>query len=369
MIYFSLPNDQTEERAIGHLDEADPPADQLAQALAEGQTSYQDISRALSGRRPATQVLKAFIDTVYQPPPQGVSERQLHRGAALFQRYGFLSNLGLALYGLPLAYLSPAGVKPLVFSGRLLEQAPRRLAETNRFLFEVCRPGGLRAGARGAVAIAHVRLMHAVMRARLLADPSWESAWRMPINQLHLASTRLVFSLHGITALEQLGARPDEEEVEDYLALWDWIGLRLGCCDALRTPSRASAETLWAMIRRVEGPCSDEGIALTKALLESAIPHMLGSLSPLSLERVSFIAQLRALSAWLLGAEDAAALSLPWRADPPALGVLISTVLRGADRVAARGPWERAALSAFGALINGELATRALGGTRAVFRV
>src|SRR5205823_697063 len=98
-----------------------------------------------------------------------------HAGAVL-HRAGVLGGLVLGAMSLPLGYASPGGNKPLVFSGRLTEQAPRRLNETSRFVQAVCLPRGMRPGADGLKITLKVRIMHAHVRRMLLRSGKWDEA-------------------------------------------------------------------------------------------------------------------------------------------------------------------------------------------------
>src|SRR5262249_52906161 len=110
------------------------------------------------------------------------------RGGELLLRAGPLGGAVLGTRSLVLGYASPGGNRPLVFSGRLTEQAGRRLNETARFVQAVCRPGGMRPFADGWQITLKVRLIHAQVRKMLLASPRWSSAdWGLPINQHDLA--------------------------------------------------------------------------------------------------------------------------------------------------------------------------------------
>ncbi|MBV9945442.1 MAG: DUF2236 domain-containing protein, partial [Myxococcales bacterium] len=75
-------------------------------------------------------------------------------------RAGPLGGLVLAFKSLVLAYASPAGNKPLAWSGRLTEDAPRRLRETARFVRETIQPGNLRPGTAGWRDTLKVRILH-----------------------------------------------------------------------------------------------------------------------------------------------------------------------------------------------------------------
>ena len=73
------------------------------------------------------------------------------RGGEMLMRAGALGGAVLGARSLVLGYASPGGNKPLVFSGRLKEQAGRRLNETARFVQAVSRglPGCVRSPTAG----------------------------------------------------------------------------------------------------------------------------------------------------------------------------------------------------------------------------
>ena len=80
--------------------------------------------------------------------PVWVDWETLDRGGAVLRRAGPLGGIVLGMKSLVLGYSSPGGNKPLVLSGRLEEQAGRRLAETARFVQATIAPGGMGPTAR-----------------------------------------------------------------------------------------------------------------------------------------------------------------------------------------------------------------------------
>ncbi|MCB9760529.1 MAG: DUF2236 domain-containing protein [Alphaproteobacteria bacterium] len=366
---FRPPRDAAEARYVGLLRVGDPPADALAEGIAAGAVDFEAVERALVRGSAADDppALRAFLDALALP--LWADPARMRRGGEALRRTGILGGVVLALYALPLGYLSPAGVKPLVLSGRLVEAAPRRLSETNRFLYEVCQPDGLTPGAPGFVVIAKVRLMHAQVRRRLQATGLWQAGWGSPINQAHLSGTGLLFSLHALDGLRAMGARFSAAEVEGYLHLWDVAGHLLGITPELRCPTEAAARRLWGIIRRVEGPPGAESRALARALVEQAVPRVLGALLPgVPFEHPQVIERLEALSATLLGPEYAAALGLSSGRAPPRVVPLVRALVGGLEAVQARSAAGRAALLAAGSWMNDQLVEAALGGEPAAFR-
>ncbi len=348
----------------------DPPADAVAAALATGRLAWADIEAALQrGPTAATPApLGDLVERLFATPLWADPER-MRLGAEAFQRTAVLGGVVLALYSLPVGYLSSAGVKPLVMSGRLVEQAPRRLAETNRFLHEVTAPGGMAVGAEGWRICGRVRVVHALVRHRLQQAPAWRTdAWGLPINQAHLAGTNLLFSLHGIDGLRRLGVRFSPAEVDGILHLWRVVGRQLGIEDELLAGSEADARRLWATIRAVEAPPDHDSRALTAALLEEAVPRTLGSLLPTGLRSDPLLVPLLyRLSTALLGPQHAAALGMPRQPGPLVVAPLLRALVGGLESLRGDSARTRALLVQLGGRMNAHLAEAALSGSPARF--
>ena len=158
-------------------------------------------------------------------------------------RHGLLSGLVLGFKSLVLGYCSPAGNKPLVFSGRLTADVNRRLAETARFVEAVSHPRGLRFGAPGFTTTVRVRLIHARIRHALRHAPSWKTAeWGTPINQYDMAGTVLLFSSVLLEGLRDLGASVSADEEDAVLHQWRAIGRLMGVEDELLASSGWEAD-------------------------------------------------------------------------------------------------------------------------------
>ncbi len=191
-------------------------------------------------------------------------------GGRVLIRAGPLGGLVLGLKSLVTSYTSPAGNKPLVLSGRMQEDAPRRLNETARFVRATILPGGMRPRAPGWRSTLEVRLIHAQVRRLILASGRWDSAaWGLPINQHDQAGTSLLFSLTVIDGLRQLGVRISPDESEDYLHLWRWSGWLMGIDPELLAATEREARQLADLMSATQAPPDDDSRALTRALLDS----------------------------------------------------------------------------------------------------
>ena len=231
----------------------------LERALATGIASVPEAPEAI-------RALFAEIDAV----PVWVDWSTLDRGGELLFRAGIMGGIVLGAKSLVLGYVSPAGNKPLVLSGRLQQQAARRLNETSRFVQAVCRPGGLRRHGDGFAITIKVRLMHAQVRRMILRSGHWnEASLGAPINQHDMAGTQLLFSISVLEGLRDLGFRITSEESESYMQLWRYVSRLIGVDPEISVNSELDARALADLIAATQAAPDDDSRALVRALLES----------------------------------------------------------------------------------------------------
>ena len=219
----------------------------------------------------ALRSLFAEVDRV----PGWVDRDRLDRGGAVILRAGPAAGIVLGLRSLISGYASPAGNKPLMFSGRLQQQAARRLSETSRFVQAVSRKGGMRRGGDGFAITLKVRLMHAQVR-RLITEAStrpgaprrWQTElWGAPINQHDMLATVLLFSVALVDGLRRLGYAVTAAEGEDVMHLWRYTGLLMGVEEALLPRSFDEGMRLAEAIADTQGDPDDDARALVAALI------------------------------------------------------------------------------------------------------
>ncbi|MCP4125191.1 MAG: DUF2236 domain-containing protein [Bacteroidetes bacterium] len=139
-----------------------------------------------------------------------------------------MSVLGdLALCG---GYANPDITKPLVFTGALKgENTFDRISETSQFWVDVTRKGALEIGAKGFKVAIRVRMMHAIVRQRILQHKEWKNnEWGWPINEADSLSTNVGFSMAMIFGCKMLGFRISNRKIEAVLHLWRYIGFLMG---------------------------------------------------------------------------------------------------------------------------------------------
>lgn len=259
-----------------------------------------------AGRMPdALRVFFAQIDRV----PAWVDWEVVARAGEVLRRAGPLGGIVLGAKSLVHGYASPAGNKPLVFSGRLREQAARRLNETARFVQAVTAKDGLRRHADGFKISCKVRLMHAQVRRMILQSNRWnESAWGAPINQHDLSATSLLFSESVVVGLRTLGVRISSQEADSYIHLWRYVGWLLGADPDLLPGNEVEALRMADLIGMTMGAPDDDSRALTKALMEAPVFEVKGEHRKWAERRTAFG---YAVARVLVGNELADALALP----------------------------------------------------------
>ncbi len=227
----------------------------LEEALRNGISS-------VSGAPDALRALFAEVDHV----PAWVDRDAIERGGELLFRAGWFGGLALGT-SLVYGYASPGGNKPLVFSGRLTEQAPRRLMETSRFVEATCAPGGLCRFAEGFAITVKVRVMHAQVRRLLLQSERWSTDdWGVPANQHDMGGTALLFSAVPIDSLRKVGFDHTAEEIHLYMQLWRYSGYLMGVDSEVLPTSEREARRLMEMIASTEAEPDDDSRRLTRAL-------------------------------------------------------------------------------------------------------
>jgi hypothetical protein len=257
--------------------EADPLADAAVAAIdalpkgAGWRLVEEGVRRGARGIPDAPEALRellAFAEHV----PMWVDWETCDKGGELLMRAGPLGGAVLGARSLVLGYASPGGNKPLAFSGRLKEQAARRVNETARFVQAVSRPGGMRPLAEGWQIAIKVRLIHAQVRKMILKTDRWnEDAWGVPVNQHDMAGTTLLFSVSIIDGLRKLGMGIRKEESERYVHLWRWIGRVIGVHEDVLPACEADGMRLAGLVAATMGEPDKDSRDLTKALFDGAL--------------------------------------------------------------------------------------------------
>jgi hypothetical protein len=167
----------------------------------------------------------------HEAPPFDVDHDQIERGARALMRHGRVAYAAATRQSLFWGYSNGAAIKPLAWTGEMRQPAAalRRLVETGDWLTAVISPGELRPHHGGWQATARVRLLHARVRAHLLASGRWDTAaWGAPLNRADSAFTLLEFTLMPLKLLRGLGFAFEADERTAIYALWRFVGHLVG---------------------------------------------------------------------------------------------------------------------------------------------
>ena len=251
----------------------DPVADALArEMLAAGPPGREAFERALAqgidavpDASPTMRRLFAEVDAV----PEWVDPRLLRIGARTYQRTGQSMMFVLSAWSLMNGYHSGAAVKPLMYTRQLDAAAPRRLAETGRFLVETCQDDGLERFAPGLQTAVRVRVMHAIVRQMILRSGGWRTReWGVPINQGDMAGTVLEFSLLLLEGCRKMGFHFEPHESEAVVHLWRYVGYLSGVDERLleELATEARGVRFAEMVRLVQPGPDQDSLDLARAL-------------------------------------------------------------------------------------------------------
>ncbi len=286
--------DALADALVDWMMQAGPSAQQLLdQALDRGIDSVESPPEPL-------RALFAVVDRV----PAWVDFPTLSRGGEVLLRAGILGGFVLGARSIIYGYTSPGGNKPLVFSGRLREQAARRLHETSRFVEAVSQREGMRRFSDGFKITIKVRMMHAMVRKMILRSGRWDmEQWGLPINQHDMAATTLLFSVVLLDGLRQLGCTITAADSDDYMHLWRYVGWLIGVDDELLPGNEAEGRRYGFVVKATQGPPDEDARNLTRALLDAPMTE---AKNRLQMIRARFISQLgRGLCRGLMGDEIA----------------------------------------------------------------
>ncbi|WP_437686133.1 oxygenase MpaB family protein [Sorangium sp. So ce176] len=265
------------DRLAPFLHRVDPVADAVVDAFASMPSGQgfrlleAALARGIDAVPDAPAELRALFAAV-DHVPLWVDWEAVNRGGTAFLRTGILGGILLAMQALILGYASPGGNKPLVFSGRLREQAPRRLGETSRFVHAVSLADGMRRSGEGFAITVKVRVMHAQVRRLIRASGRWKTElWGEPINQHDMVATALLFSVAVLDGFDKLGYHIPPAQKEDLVHLWRYVAHVIGVEPELIPGSYAEARRLAEMIFATQGAPDNDSRLLVSALLSHGI--------------------------------------------------------------------------------------------------
>ena len=228
------PEEKVRKFAFGYYD-ADPVADAFVDEVYLGLDENQR-------RRILEQAIEHGVETVGDAPdsmvrlfeefdrePDWLDRDLVELGAKTFRHYG-PAVFSLAGAGTLLGYTESSVVKPLAYTGAYAgESALTRFMGTSRFWIDVSEPSALMPGGAGRTTALRVRVLHALIRRRLIERPEWDlESWGVPISQSDALVTLIAGSLTPGFGLRLMGYRTPLTEIEAMMHFWRYIGHLIG---------------------------------------------------------------------------------------------------------------------------------------------
>jgi hypothetical protein len=200
--------------------------------------------------------------------PTWFDEQRLKKGQLFFKKYALEIMTLLGALSLPYCYAASPGNKALYFTGKMRKSPGKRLLETAQFIINVLTEEGFSPKGKAMFEVQRTRLVHALVRHYVSAHPSWNMAWGLPVNQEDMAGTNLAFSFIVLKGLDKLKFVITNEEKEDFLYAWRFIGFQLRIHEQLIPQNLAEARGLEEVIKKRHFKFSDEAKLLTAELLQ-----------------------------------------------------------------------------------------------------
>ncbi len=294
----------------------DPLADAVAQWMLEqgGARVWPLVERAIRSQlRPDEAMPLALKDLLAQVSvwPTWADGPKLDAGARAMQSTGLHGMRVLRDAGLMAGYQASAINQTLLQTGALQDGAQRRVAHTTAWWMDVTEVGGLRPGAAGFEMTLRVRLMHAMVRQRLLRGETWSTAqWGLPVNQLDMQATYLAFSVVHLVALQTTGMWLSRDQREAVMHLWRLIGWVMGVEDELLCLSEAHGRQTLLHNMLTQASADEGSVKLARALMDEPLGrHYAGPLAPWAgpFNKARHLSLVR----WFVGADGMRALGLP----------------------------------------------------------
>ncbi|MGI5218462.1 oxygenase MpaB family protein [Nocardia sp. CA-290969] len=240
---------------------ADPAMDELAAWMCETGTATtrplfdQALASGIASIPDPPAPLAAFFRHI-ETPPAWVDPALLRRGAQVY-RMGGADGLYLArdvsfLGG----YLASGFNKTLLRTGALEKGPAARFADTLRWAMDVSGEDAMAPFGAGYRSTLRVRLIHALVRRQLLAEPDWRTGeWGLPINQTDMAATLVGALLAPFVGGMAMGMLPRRADLDAAAHLTRYVGWLIGVEDQwLPTGFRDGVRVLYHCLTAIMNP-------------------------------------------------------------------------------------------------------------------
>lgn len=268
------------EFARGYYD-----TDPLAEAVV---AEVFDKQGMLKGLALVNQALDEGVDSLSNPPktlvelieqterePDWLDWDKVALGAKVFRRYGrqmyyYLGSITLE------GYRESSVAKPLAFTGAYDGSSTyKRFLETCNFWFDVSQINGLKPGGQGRKTAVKVRLMHVLVRSRLMEHPKWDlEAWGKPISQSDSLVTLAAGSVGAGIGVKKMGWRFSKTDIEAMIHFWRYVGYLMGVQPRWYPENFEQAVQLsfTTLVKGVK-KSGDDGVSLSRSYLKAFAPN------------------------------------------------------------------------------------------------
>ncbi len=257
--------------------EGDPAADALVQwmqahGMALARTMFeQALAQGIAAVHGAPQPLRDFFAHVEQTPAWLDRER-LGRGVQASYLSGLTGMRILRDLGLMAGYQAGAINKTLVMTGALEKGVARRIAETTKWRHDCAQPGGMDRFGDGFKNTIRVRMIHALVRRHVAASPKWDAAeLGLPINQVDMQATYLGFSTVYLMGQRVMGVILRQQEAEDVMHLWRYIGWVMGVQDQWLCATEQDSRVALYQNLLSQAPADESSQQLGRALMDEPL--------------------------------------------------------------------------------------------------
>jgi len=218
----------------------------------------------------------------------------IEHGAEVFRRYGkelypYFGMITFVAYALP-TISTTLGMTGAYTGG----SAFRRYLETCRLWTDTTEPGSMRPGGRGRRSAVLVRVLHSMIRRKLLAHPSWDRPrLGVPINQAGMFNTLMASSQFPGQQLKLLGYRPTDDDIVAMMHHWRYVGHLMGVDPAWYPQSAQDGFRAQYLVATSEAPVVTEDTAkLASSWMAQYLPKDSDSRSRRVIARLNYRAQL-----------------------------------------------------------------------------
>lgn len=269
------------------LNEGDPVADALARWMSEQGMGAamplfeRALTEGIAAVPNAPAALRAFFAAV-DARPAWIDDTLMAEGARTCHRAGLAGLFALRDLSLMGGYQASAINQTLLRTGDLTRGTQRRLAETTLWWLDCTAVGGMarhRAGFQGTL---RVRVIHALVRRRLLATPDWSVAnLGLPINQVDMQATYLAFSVLFLLGQRALGVPVDASDAQAVMHLWRAIGWAMGVDECWLSHSEGEGRVALYQNLLSQAPPDASSALMGRALMDEPLHRPYARFAPL----------------------------------------------------------------------------------------